>query len=174
MDECFLELLKKRYENYYDIQAPPSFVPFPVDIYAHFYQKSQKYFASKKIQLWRMDHEEHCFVKRYGALTRTDVDDMLAVLKTAAEKLPKPGPDHFKTLITGVFVCENPLSPELLGFINRYKFSKPFKFYLHGWSEIRLLALDRSSRQVICSPAGKDARKFYAGLLASDAAPGNV
>lgn len=169
-----MELLRKQYENYYDIQEPPSFVPFPLDIYAHFYQRNQKYFASKKIQLWRMDHEEHCFVKRYGTLTRADIDDMLAILKTAAERLPNPGPDHFKTMITGVFICETPLAPDLLNFIRRYKFSKPFKFYLHGWSEIRLVVVDRSCRQVYCSPAGKDARKFYASLLANEPATGAV
>ncbi len=157
--------LEEKYSLFYDIKEPPFFIPFPVELYAHFYQRNEKYFATKSINLWRLDHEEHCFVKKYDSLTQTHLAEMIDVLKQGIGHLVNPHPNHMKTFLTGVFITREKVSPELVRFVEKFKYSKAFKFYLYGWCDLRLVILDLSSRQVICNAAGREVRKFYENLL---------
>ncbi|QNB46349.1 hypothetical protein BR63_08490 [Thermanaerosceptrum fracticalcis] len=157
--------LEKKYSRFYDIKEKPSFVPFPVELYAHFYQRNEKYFASKKINLWSLDHEEHCLVKYYDSLTKTDLEKMINTLKEGIGHLVNPHPNHMKTFLTGVFITREKVSPEMSSLVEKFAYSKVFKFYLYGWCDLRLIVLDLSSRQVICNRAGREVRKFYESLL---------
>lgn len=163
--ELFLKNLENRYCHYYDIKETPSFVPFPLDLYAHFYQSNAKYFATKKISVWRMDHEEHCLVKCYDTLEENDLARMIRTAKMAVDYLVKPSPDHMKTYITVVVPTWSPLTQELRNYIEKFRYSKAYKLYLHGWCDLRLVVIDLSSRQVVCNKAGKEVSRFYEHLL---------
>lgn len=165
MPSTLRQNLEEKYSRFYDIKEPPSFVSFPVELYARFYQRNEKYLASKKINLWSLNQEEHCLVKFYDTLTKADLEKMITTLKAGIEFLVNPHPDHMKTFLTGVFITREKISPELAGIVERFKYGKAFKFYLHGWCDLRLVILDLSSRQVICNSAGREVRKFYETLL---------
>lgn len=165
MNNGLVERLKTIYQAYYDLKEPPAFVPFPLDLYAHFYQKNEKYFASKRITLWRMEHDEHCLVKVYEEITPDDIDVMTGVLQNGIDYLVKPGPEHMKTFLTGVFITRTTPSPEILQMVKKFKCGKAFKFYFHGWCDIRLVVVDLFSQQVITNAAGQEVRKFYEVLL---------
>ena len=165
MPEMFLRRLREKYKTFYDVKEQPSCVSLPLDIYARFHQRHEKYFATKKINIWRLDHEEHCLVKYYEHLTKKDLEEMIALLKSSIPHLTKPHPDHLKTIITGVLVTKTPLSSNLQKSITAFKHSKAFKFYLHGWCDLRLIHLDLFTQQVTTNPAGQEVKKFYQFLF---------
>jgi len=165
MPEMFLQRLREKYEIYYDMKEQPSCIPLPLDIYAHFYQRNEKYFAAKKINVWRLDHEEHCLVKYYEYLTRKDLEEMIALLKSSIPHLVKPHPDHLKTMITGVLITKTPLFYDLQRSVTAFRHSKAFKFYLYGWCDLRLIHLDLFSQQVTTNQAGQEVKKFYQFLF---------
>ncbi|KUO51253.1 MAG: hypothetical protein APF76_17375 [Desulfitibacter sp. BRH_c19] len=161
----YLNRLTDLYSYYHDVKTVPNLAPFPLDIYAHFYQSNQKYFGSRNVSLWRVNNEEHCFVKYYEKVDNLIFDEMIMTLKKAVVKLVTPNPDHMKTAITGVAITEKPPGAELVSHAKKFSYKKPYMFYLHGWSEIRFLLIDLSSKQVICNSAGKEVKKFYEGLF---------
>lgn len=163
-----MEKLKDRYSRHHDVKEQPPDIPVSLDLYAHFFQTNQKYFGSKKINLWRLDNEEHCFVKQYEKLEQSDLEQMRDLLKHAVDLLIKPHPDHMKTVVAGVMLTSEPLAGELKPLIEKYNFKKVFSFYLCGWAEARLFVVDLASKQVLCNTAGKEVKKFYEGLFKDD------
>lgn len=167
-NEGYLEKLREMYSWYHDVKEQPPGISVTLDLYAHFYQTNQKYFGSKRINLWRVDNEEHCLVKKHETISRIDVDQMTSLLKAAVDRLVNPHPDHMKTVITGVMITKEPLGSEIKPLIEKYGYKKSFKFYLFGWAEVRLIALDLCSKTVICNSAGEEVKKFYEGLFAGE------
>jgi hypothetical protein len=164
----YLEQLKDRYCRFHDVKEQPPGLPVNLDLYAHFCQTNQKYFATKKINLWRLDNEEHCLVKWFEEIDKSAIAQMTNLLQEAVAYLVNPHPDHMKTVITGVMLTTKPLDAELKPLIEKYNYKKVFKMYLCGWAEARLVVLDLSSKQVLCNPTGKEVKKFYEGLFADD------
>lgn len=163
----YLDRLTQLYNFYHDVKKVPNFTPLSLDIYAHFYQSNQKYFGSRNISLWRVNNEEHCFVKYYEEINMSSFDEMIITLKEAIINLVNPHPDHMKTAVTGVVITEKAPEDGLIMHVKNFRYKKPYLFYLHGWSEIRLLVIDLSSKQVICNSAGKEVKKFYEGLFSA-------
>lgn len=163
----YLKKIELEFQQYYDIKEPPDYLPFNVDIYAAFFQRNEKYFGSKKVNLWRLTTNEHIFLKSYNQLNLQEVELMVDTLKKSIEVLIEPSSEHMKTYITGVFIIEknNNLSLELIEYINKFKFSKVFKFYLHGWCDLRLILIDLSSSKVYTSREGREVKNFYQRLL---------
>lgn len=158
--------IENKYKEYLDIKKIPEFFPFKIELYAHFYQNNEKYFASKNVSLWRMTTDEHCFVKSYNYLDFSEIDNMVVALKLGIDHLVKPSSDHMKTFLTGVMIVDSSnLSSELIRYIENFKYCKVFKFYLHGWAEIRLILIDLSSGKVYTNKAGKEVLSFYQKLL---------
>ena len=148
----YLKKIEIEFQQYFDIKEPPNFLPFNVDIYASFFQKNEKYFGSKKVNLWRLTTNEHIFLKCYNQLNFPEVDMMINILKDSIGMLIKPSSEHMKTYLTGIFIIENNnLSPELIKYIESFRFSKAFKLYLHGWCDLRLILIDLSSSKVYSS-----------------------
>ncbi|MBS3970505.1 MAG: hypothetical protein KGZ94_10395 [Clostridia bacterium] len=160
-----LDNLKELYQRYHDLKAPPYLSDLKMDLYAHFYQTNQKYFGSKKITLWRLDNEEHCFTKYFEYIDIFCVNQMVEALKIALDRLVKPHPDHMKTVITGVIVANGKVPLEVIKAVKKFSYKKVFKLYLFGWAEIRLVLIDLSSRQVICNASGREVQNFFEGLF---------
>lgn len=163
--EEFLENIKGKFQFYYDLKDQPDIVPFPIDFYAHFYQANEKYFGLKNFNIWRMTHDEHCFVKYYENVSKDDVNNMIESLKSGINYLVEPNEDHMKTFVTGVFFTENRPLESLEKYIEKFKYCKVYKFYLQGWCDIRLILIDLSSRKVYTNKAGKEVQKFYQHLV---------
>ena len=89
-----LNNLRELFQRYHDLKEPPYLSELEMDLYAHFYQTNQKYFGSKKITLWRLDNEEHCFAKYFEYTDMFCLNQMVEALKIALDKLVKPHPDH--------------------------------------------------------------------------------
>ena len=160
-----LAQLKNHYQNHFDLKEQPEPITFPLDLYAHFYQRNERYFATKNINLWRLDTEEHCLVKVFDHISQENLYQMTEVLKESISHLVHPHPDHMKTYITGVIISEGPVSNQLAKDIECFKYSKSFKFSLYGWCDLRLVVFDSSSQQVFYNKAAKEVKGFYQTLL---------
>jgi len=163
--KTYLGRLKNKYQEYFDLKEQPAFFPFPLDLYAHFYQNNEKFFGSKRVNLWRMTTDEHCFLKIYDSLDAAQVEDMVNALKLIISYVVKPSHDHMKTILTGVIITNNTVSSETIDYIEKFRYSQSFKFYLHGWCDLRLILINLSSGQVFTNKAGKEVLNFYQKLL---------
>ncbi|MFZ5943501.1 MAG: hypothetical protein ACOYVD_05290 [Bacillota bacterium] len=163
--EAMLEQFKVKFAKYYDLKDQPEFVTFPIDFYAHFYQVNEKYFGVKSFNMWRMTHDEHCLVKYYEHISKDQIENMITVLKKGIDYLVKPDENHMKTFVTGVFIVNNLSDHTLIEYVEKFKYSKAYRFYLYGWCDVRLVLIDLSSRQIYTNKAGREVQNFYRHVM---------
>jgi hypothetical protein len=68
--------------------------------------------------------------------------DFAEVMKGSIEHLVRPHPEHVRTVLTAVMITDQGCEPDVLMAVKKFRFSRPFKFYLHGWCDIRLVLVD--------------------------------
>ena len=90
-----------------------------------------------------------------------DVIEYTEYLKTLINTLVKPHREHKSSTITGVIVCNTSIDKSTENFIKKFKFTKPYKLYFHGWSDIRLLLVDLSNNLVVSNKQGNSVKKVY-------------
>ena len=75
--------------------------------------------------------------------------DFATVLKGSIAQLVHPHADHIKTVLTGVLIAGNGCEGDVYNIVTAFRFSKAFKWYLHGWCEIRFVVVDLRENAIV-------------------------
>lgn len=75
----------------------------------------------------------------------------------------QPGPEHRNTDIILVIVT-NALPPEAAAVLKKIRRSKNYRFTFHGWSVLRLVAIETPSRNTACNRMGRDLKKLFSNI----------
>lgn len=156
----YIENLQKKFERHFNIEKDITLFGEAINIYAKHCNISGRTFITQNDIIDRCENNEHCLVKRFDTVTEKDIQGFGQFLKTVVEKLVNPGKDHMSTYITGVIVANN-VADNVRKAIQNYKYNKAFKFYLHGWCDIRYICVDLGKREVITNRAGGKVNKVY-------------
>jgi hypothetical protein len=156
----YIKNLNMKFERHFDIKKDITLFGEAVNIYAKHFNISGRTFITKNDIIDRCENNEHCFVKSFDTVTEKEIEDFGQFLKTVAEKLVNPGKDHMSTYITGVIVANN-VADNVRETVKNYKYNKAFKFYLHGWCDVRYICVDLGKGEVITNKAGKMVNKVY-------------
>jgi len=160
--EEYLEILRGKYEAYYDIYPDYSILGRRLDLYARSHMRSEQFFVTKKVTLGAWETNEYCLVEGHSAkVYAPQVQDFTTFLVNAADELVKPHKEHMSSAVTGILVSEQEFDPEAIHVGTRFKHSRSFWFGLRGWYSVCLLLVDLSSGQVHASPKGKEVMKSY-------------
>ena len=158
----YLEILRRKYEAYFDIYPDCSVLGRRLDLYARSHMRSEKYFLSKKAVLGAIEINEHCLVEGHSdKIFVPTVQDFTAFLVNAVGELVKPHNEHMSSLMTGVLVSEQGFDPEAIHVGKRFKHSRSFWFGLRGWCSACLLLVDLASGQVYTNIKRKEVIKNY-------------
>lgn len=156
----YIENLKKKFERHFDIEKDITLFGEKVNIYAKHFNISGRTFITKNDVIDKCENNEYCFVKSFDTVTNKEIEDFGEFLKTTVERLVNPNKDHMSTYITGVIVANN-VEENGIKAVKDYKYNKAFKFYLHGWCDVRYICVDLGKEEVITNRAGKMVNKVY-------------
>ncbi len=162
-----LERLLRSYQQSFDVERPYMIQGESFDAYGAFNVTSAKYVLSKKAELWRAQCYEHAFFKTLETCTREVletfrrqiVEYIEPELVRHGEKCPPP--NHMYTYITGIFICENGISKEIIQEIQRFKFSKNYRWMIRGYCDARLVVFDLANKQICGNKAARQMIKGY-------------
>lgn len=157
----YIENLHKKFERHFDIEKDIILFGETVNIFAKHCNVSGRTFMTKNDIIDRYENNEYCFVKSFERVSEKDTEDFGHFLKDMVEKHVSPGKDHMSTYITGVIVTNN-IEENGRRVVKNYKHNKAFKFYLHGWCDVRYICVDLGREEVITNRAGKAVNKVYA------------
>jgi len=118
-------------------------------------------FITQKDIIDKFEFNEYCIVNVYNSVNIDDAVEYTEYLKTLINALVKPNKEHKSSTITGVMVCNTSIDKSTEYFIKKFKYTKPYKLYFHGWSDIRLIFVDLSNNLVIPNKQGKKVKKVY-------------
>ncbi|MDO5715966.1 MAG: hypothetical protein Q4P25_05255 [Tissierellia bacterium] len=136
--EKYLDYLTKIYEVYYDLFYNYKINPLEFDLYGRYFERNEKYFATKKIVLYGLERNEHLLYKHYKKVSLDDVKTFTHTLEDSINTLVTPGGDHMATLIRGLISTETRPDKEVIRYVKKYKFYKSFLFGMKGWVNIGL------------------------------------
>lgn len=156
----YIENLYKKFDRHFDIERDIDFLGETFNIYAKHYNISGRTFITKNDVIDRYENNEYCFVKSFDTVAEKEIEAFGQFLKTAVEKLVNPNKEHMSTYITGVIVANN-VEENGLKAVKNYKYNKAFKFYLHGWCDVRYICVDLGKQEVVTNKAGKRVNKVY-------------
>lgn len=161
----FLEVLKDSYSAYYNI-IPGGDDGSPLAFRADYFSRDERYWLTKNIKIWGNETNEFAYIFQAPAFDRAAVDECIA--RALDESLPrvKPHKEHQYTNVKVVFVADS-LSRDTIDYIKKKKFSKSYKFSLHGYTELKAGAVDLAERTVYTNMAGHELDAYFRKLFAA-------
>lgn len=157
----YLSVLADRYAPYYDVSWNEELAGRRFDLVARFKLRSERYFAVKTLTLYAYENRETALVQVVRRIDGPAVAEFTNYLKRAVSLLVQPNEEHMSTMLTGVLVAEEEVTAEARSLVERFRYSKSFKWLLEGWCDVRLLAVDLASGQVYSNKAGRAVREAY-------------
>lgn len=157
----YLEVIEARLEPYFDLSGGEIVAGRSMDLVAKFKMRNEKYFFTKKITLYAYENHETILLQRFDSITPAGAQDFCAYLKEAVGELIIPSDEHMSSALTGVLVAGGGVDAEVRRIVEGFRYSRSFKFFLQGWCEIRLLAVDLPAARVYSNRAGRPLREAY-------------
>jgi len=115
-----------------------------------FKENIMDYLDSKEILLLTYDDNKNHIEKELNSL------GSLAVKNAAASR------HHKSTILTRVFIFTGNPQAEIIHKIVSFRFSRIFRFFFWGWTEVRTVAVDLQNGRIYTNRAARTQRKFFA------------
>jgi len=157
----YMENLFVRYNKNFNVHKNIDLCGKKINLFAEYKGVGGRTFMTQKDIIDRFEFNEYCIINDYNTMNMEEVAEYTEYLKTVVNNLVRPHREHKSSTITGVIVCNTAIDKSTENFIKKFKYTKPYKMYLHGWSDIRLLLVDLSNNIVITNKEGKRVRKVY-------------
>ena len=157
----YIEELFIKYNKNFSISKDINLCDKKIDLFAQYKGIGGRTFMTQKDIIDRFEFNEYCIVNVYNDINMEDVVEYTEYLKILTNNLVKPHREHKSSTITGVMVCNTPIDKSTENFIKKFKYTKFYKLYFHGWSDIQLLFVDLSNNLVIPNKEGKKVKKVY-------------
>lgn len=152
-----LEKLLPSYNDYYDVKLEDTLSPFKAE--AKFISHMEQYFLVKSAKLSDIDSTEHIYFAAEKDLNFNQLSDMCQKAWEDGLKSITPYYGHRNSDVTVIVFCENP-EAELLKKVRKIKYTKSYKFMLHGWSNFKLVVADVTTGKIAANRYGADNKTY--------------
>lgn len=157
----YLNLLNERFKRHFQVKSNQLIIGENIDIYARYSETTGRTFITQKDIIDKFEVNEYCFIKTLEGANLDTLQSFTEFLKLLTVDFVKPHKEHRSTNITGVLVCEESISKDIELFVKKFKYSKYYKFYLQGYSDIRLIVVDLSNKIAVANKKGESVKKVY-------------
>lgn len=157
----------KAHEAYFDVTAPYAFAGRTFTGYAEFHSYGEQYVLSRRAKLWEVSTHEYLFFDCLDRLDAAALEDAVSFMETRAIEKVQPGPTHMSSAISLV-IAADAVDEDAARALRTTRYRKNFKLGFHGWSDLRLAAIDASSRRLFVNGAGKVLRDTLAANAGLD------
>ena len=156
IDELFI-----KYNKNFNVSKNIELCEKKINLFAEHKGIGGRTFVTQKDIIDKFEFNEYCIVSVYNKINIEDAVEYTNYLKSLINALVKPNKEHKCSTITGVMVCDTSIDKSTENFIKNFKYTKSYKLYFHGWSDIRLILVDLSNNLVIPNKQGKKVKKVY-------------
>ena len=156
-----MDRLLQFYEPCFDLKRPFAVGETLYDAYAFCDVTSSKYVLVEKAELWRAYTFEHVFFREIDMFSQGELQEYEKQLREQIEpefvrKGQKyPIPDHMCTYLTGIFICRQAVSGDVIRVIRKHRFRLNYRFARRGYCASRLAVLDLENGQIYGNTAAK-------------------
>ena len=158
-----LQAVLRSFVRYYNVRENPT-PPFAAE--AEFHSHSEQYFLTRAAHIADIDSHEYVFFAEEDHLTPERLEELGGKAWNEGLARVKPGPGHRNSDVVLIIIA-NIIEEKVFGQISKIKYSKSYRFSLHGWSNFRVLAYEVSSGRIACNRAGKSLKKVISDSIRS-------
>ncbi|HEY8363523.1 MAG TPA: hypothetical protein VIK77_11745 [Tissierellaceae bacterium] len=157
----YLDNIEKKLQRYFDIERDCTFNGYPLDLFAKFHFRNERYVLSKKFVVYAYENHEYIFIRRFDEINEIHLKEFTDFLINSIDDVIEPDENHMSSVVTGVMVTDTKPSEEILETIKKFKYQKGFAFGFRGWVDIRLILVSINNNYIITNKKGKEVREVY-------------
>lgn len=120
-----------------------------------YHARDEKYILTQSAKLWAAESHEYAYMISAEHLTLDFVREKIAAAMDYGMQCIKPHPEHMKSTVTALFVCQT-CDKDAAKYIARFTKSKAYKLSLHGWMYGRAVCLECATASVHAGGNGRD------------------
>jgi hypothetical protein len=157
----YLDFIQKKFDTHFIIDLDTYIIDRKIDMLAKCNLILGRTLISKNDIIDRYESNEYIVVKTYNAACKNDIVDFLEFTSKLPSTLVKPHKEHRNSYINAVMVCGTIDDLKNVEYFKNFKFTKIYKFYLHGFCEIRAVLVNLKNSSVVTNKAGNQLNKVY-------------
>lgn len=165
----FLQRVLHYYAGSFDVTRPYTLGGRSYAALAALHAHEDQYVRLVGTQLWAADSHEFTLFDTWEekAPAAADIDQAGRVIRAQMEPLfvrdgqPLPPADHQYTWLTVVLLSAKAPDPAAIRAVQKFRFTRFYRFYLRGYSEGRLLLVDLENEKLYTNAAGRGLKKLY-------------
>ncbi len=158
-----LEILKKGLSYDFDIFEKHPFYGYGFDLVAKATVENYRtIFGAVKFD--RFYSFEFSLVKYLKKSDLNEVNRIISIIQNKYLELFKPSQDVIGTIISLLFIAPS-VEPEVIRYIENFRYQKSFMFGLKGKYEIRIIFFDIENKKVYTNKHGIKVKNYYERLL---------
>lgn len=157
----YLDQIERKLIRYFDIERDYNLNGYPLDLYARFHFRNERYVLSKKFVVYAFENNEYIFIKYFDKVDEVSLKQFVTFLINSINDVVIVDENHMSSIITGVILTEDEPSEEIIKAIEKFKYHKGFAFGFRGWVDIRLILVTMGIQNIVTNKKGKEVRAVY-------------
>lgn len=157
-----LEKLLPSYKEYYDLITENVLPPFKAE--AKFVSHVEQYFLVHAAKLSDIDSTEHLYFAAEENLSFEKLSELARIAWEDGLKTVVPYYGHRNSDVSVIVFTDN-ADVEVLKNCKKVRYSKTYKFMLHGWSNFKLVVVDLKSGKTVSNNQGAETKDFIKKFL---------
>ena len=152
MSDCatlaYVEKVKERLTAYFDFETPPALLKKRAQVFAHFIQTDEKYFMSRRMNLYTVNAHQYIAVGTFDRVTVNELQSVYASMQALIDTTG-PTPNTMSTDYTFALVAREAVDAEAVkSALASMSYHKSFTFGWHGWADLGLIVVDPVNERV--------------------------
>ena len=156
-----LEKLLPMYGDYYTIKTENATAPFAAE--AECLVKDEQLTAFRLVKISSVVSREIVFFATVGQLEEAQAQTLCETAWQEGLKRTEPGPNHRNTDTVLILLAEQ-VSPAAARRIRKLHRTKNYRFSFHGWSVLRVVAIETSSGKMTVNRMGQSLKKLFGNI----------
>lgn len=156
-----LEKVLLMYGQYYQVRREGAAEPFAAE--AESTVTDELLSGFKTVKVGTAISREIVFFAAEEALTAQRAQQLADRAWEEGLSRVQPGPEHRNTDIILILLTDS-LPDEAAAVLKKLRRSKNFKFTFHGWSVLRLIAIETPSGKLVHNRMGQDLKKLFSNI----------
>ncbi|WP_017728172.1 hypothetical protein [Halalkalibacterium ligniniphilum] len=158
----YIHEMANRYTTQFNVYRDERIGEIPLDFYAQYQRKDEKYLMTKAIKVWGVENQQYVFVKKQESpLSIQEITAFGREIDKQIKEFIPAKQEHMSTVFLGVIVTNQLIQRDVIKEVKRSRKLRFMKYGLHGWAEryIAIVQLDRKEIHV-----NKKARDLLKGF----------
>ncbi len=156
-----LERLLRSYVRYYDIIREDATEGFAAE--AHFHSHDEQYWLTKSVKLAEADSHEYVYFALTETLTAEMVESLIDKAWTAGMSHVQASYSHHSSDVVLIILADK-IDPDAIRPIKKARRFASYKFGMNGFSHLRLIAFEPTSKKLVHNRMGDTLKKLFRNI----------